>query len=421
MSNIAGKSLAAAIGLNLVLPGVGYMYLGRVILGLGALLLVAAMTYSAPLIMLIPTWVGINLVMAIDMVILFNKAKSASSDATTYPCPFCAERIQRAASICRFCKSALSPSDDSPATDIYTQSSGSGRNALTTIMGAIAVILLLGAAAVFILTRDTTFTTLSTVAPKASNVSPHELVSFYEKNEVAADQRFKGSLVEFSGRVSSIGKDLLDNPYVTVSTGDPSSLREVQCALASEAVTESTKLSRGDGVTMRGTVLGLMMHVQLDGCTFVRERPVAKRNSTPSTPAASSSSENEVVPEPPADAWQAGSTTSMAITGWIRLLGDTAGSLDELAFESGSSLQVVVRERKGKAMILQVVPPSVLPMLPIQPKSDDLVRWVILSIDGDEMEFAVFESESMPSVETVNPDDVCGDDCQGSFRYFREK
>lgn len=420
MSNIAGKSLAAAIGLNLVLPGVGYMYLGRVILGLGALLLVAAMTYSAPLLMLIPTWLGMNLVMAIDMVILFNKAKSANSDATTYPCPFCAERIQRAASICRFCKSALSPSDDSPATDIYTQSSGGGRNALTTIMGAIAVILLLGAAAIFILTRDTTFTPLSTVAPKASNVSPLELVSSYEKNEVAADERFKGAFVEFSGRVSNIGKDLLDNPYVTVSTGDPSSIREVQCALASEAVTESTKLSRGDGVTMRGTVLGLMMHVQLDGCTFVRERPVAERAWTPPKPR-TPSPEKEIVPEPPADAWHAGSTTSMSITGWVRLLGDTAGSLNELAFESGRSLQVVVRERKGTAMILEVVPPSLLPMLPIQPKSDDLVRWVVLSIDGDEMEFAVFESESMPLVETVNPDDVCGDDCQGSFRYFREK
>jgi len=40
MTAIKDKSLPFAIGLNLLLPGAGYMYMGRVILGIGALLVV---------------------------------------------------------------------------------------------------------------------------------------------------------------------------------------------------------------------------------------------------------------------------------------------------------------------------------------------------------------------------------------------
>ena len=37
MGDTREKSLPLAIGLNLVLPGAGYMYMGRIALGIGAL------------------------------------------------------------------------------------------------------------------------------------------------------------------------------------------------------------------------------------------------------------------------------------------------------------------------------------------------------------------------------------------------
>ncbi|MDP1570373.1 MAG: hypothetical protein Q8L86_10240 [Vicinamibacterales bacterium] len=99
------KSLPLAIGLNLVLPGAGYIYMGRVILGLAALCLVSLVVVSTGLLLLLPTWLGINAIMAIDMVILFNKRRKAQ----TRRCPRCAEEVQLQAEICKHCRSDLPP------------------------------------------------------------------------------------------------------------------------------------------------------------------------------------------------------------------------------------------------------------------------------------------------------------------------
>ncbi len=107
MSSVKHKSLPLAVGLNFILPGAGYMYMGRVIVGIGAMLLVLAMCVTAGLLFIVPTWMGLNVIMAIDMVILFNKNKAAVTADTTRKCPFCAETVQKDAKICRFCQSRL--------------------------------------------------------------------------------------------------------------------------------------------------------------------------------------------------------------------------------------------------------------------------------------------------------------------------
>ena len=42
MSAPKEKNIPLAIGLNLVLPGLGYMYMGKVVVGIAALLLIIA-------------------------------------------------------------------------------------------------------------------------------------------------------------------------------------------------------------------------------------------------------------------------------------------------------------------------------------------------------------------------------------------
>ncbi|MEX0899813.1 MAG: hypothetical protein WD081_03885 [Gammaproteobacteria bacterium] len=101
------KSLPFAIGLNLLLPGVGYMYMGKWIVGIFACLLVVAIIATAGLLLIVPTWLVLNVIMAIDMMLLFNKHKKMVAEATTMKCPSCAETIQREAKVCRFCSAQV--------------------------------------------------------------------------------------------------------------------------------------------------------------------------------------------------------------------------------------------------------------------------------------------------------------------------
>lgn len=80
------KSLLVAIGLNVLLPGAGYWYLGEIVLGVAALVLMVLVMGVAALVevldrdegvWLLP-WLGLNVAMAIDMWILFRKKRAAT-------------------------------------------------------------------------------------------------------------------------------------------------------------------------------------------------------------------------------------------------------------------------------------------------------------------------------------------------------
>ncbi len=111
MTTLQEKSLPLAIGLNLVLPGAGYMYMGKMIAGVAALVVVS-LIFLWPHLVFVPelqgggekgTWLGLNAIMAIDMWMLSKKNKAAVSAADTRKCPFCAELIKKEAKVCKHC------------------------------------------------------------------------------------------------------------------------------------------------------------------------------------------------------------------------------------------------------------------------------------------------------------------------------
>ena len=104
----AEKSIPLAIGLNLVLPGVGYMYMGRVLLGICVLILTGGIYAGTAMLGFFYAWGGLNLIMAIDMLILGRKREKEIAAATTKVCPKCAESIKRDAKVCRFCGADVS-------------------------------------------------------------------------------------------------------------------------------------------------------------------------------------------------------------------------------------------------------------------------------------------------------------------------
>ena len=69
------KSLPLAIGLNIILPGIGYIYMGRVIIGILAFLFIILGLVSQPLNKFFSVWLFLNIIMAIDMYMLDRRRK----------------------------------------------------------------------------------------------------------------------------------------------------------------------------------------------------------------------------------------------------------------------------------------------------------------------------------------------------------
>lgn len=107
MSKTKEKSLGMAIGLNLLLAGAGYMYMGKWVLGTMALFIIIAIYTTLGVANIGLVWLIMNLIMAIDMYTLFKKNKDKFIDETTKKCPNCAETVQKDAKVCRYCNTSL--------------------------------------------------------------------------------------------------------------------------------------------------------------------------------------------------------------------------------------------------------------------------------------------------------------------------
>ena len=106
--------------------------------------------------------------------------------------------------------------------------------------------------------------------PSAINVSAAQLFSDYSANQVAADAKYKNNLVEVTGIVGNIGKDILDNPYILLTDGQEYSLTGVQCSFSQSDNSQLATVSKGQQITLRGNVSGLMMNVEVSGCQIVK-------------------------------------------------------------------------------------------------------------------------------------------------------
>lgn len=109
----------------------------------------------------------------------------------------------------------------------------------------------------------------SNPAPQYTQISAADLLSAYDANEVNADNLYKGELLLVTGIVKSIGKDLTDRVYITISEdGSEYNLYTVQCYFEDEDEINNkvATLEQGQTVNVLGTCDGKVLNVALKDC-----------------------------------------------------------------------------------------------------------------------------------------------------------
>lgn len=99
-----------------------------------------------------------------------------------------------------------------------------------------------------------------------------ELVKAYESNELAADNKYKGKWLLVVGKVDSIKKDILDDPFVIIGSGKQLEIVQGQAYFddAEQSVLASLEKGQTIGVVCKGD--GLLMNVQLRDCLLMRDK-----------------------------------------------------------------------------------------------------------------------------------------------------
>ena len=103
------------------------------------------------------------------------------------------------------------------------------------------------------------------VPESGTPVTAKDIIGSYKSNEVSADSLYKNRSLLVTGLVDTIGKDLLDRPYVTLNAGERISFPSVQC-MGSRNSTEFASLRKGQEIKVIGICKGKLGNILLDPC-----------------------------------------------------------------------------------------------------------------------------------------------------------
>ena len=116
-----------------------------------------------------------------------------------------------------------------------------------------------------------TITPTPTCEPGVVCVTAEQLCDDYEKNEIAADYKYKGKILDVSGKIKEIERGLTGGAFITLDCGFAT---RVWCYFDKAHESEMTQVEAGDYVVIRGegageALLDLLDHPKLEHCTSV--------------------------------------------------------------------------------------------------------------------------------------------------------
>lgn len=95
------------------------------------------------------------------------------------------------------------------------------------------------------------------------------LIDEYKTNEVAADKKYKDKIVKVTGKVTDIGKDILNSVYICVNDGTEITWDYAQCYFSdNNEIDKVAELSVGDNVTLYGKVSNYNLTLSLKRCVL---------------------------------------------------------------------------------------------------------------------------------------------------------
>ena len=104
----------------------------------------------------------------------------------------------------------------------------------------------------------------------AAEVTVDELITTYEKDEAAADNKFAGKTVKLTGIVYEIeSKDYLDFYYVILTNAEDSLFQRVRCFFDKKHKPELVNLTSGQEIKVQGVFDGSMINIRLRDCVLV--------------------------------------------------------------------------------------------------------------------------------------------------------
>ena len=92
-------------------------------------------------------------------------------------------------------------------------------------------------------------------------ISASKLYKEYNENEIAADEKYKGKIIEVTGVIRDIGNDIMDNAYITLL--GMNTLEIFNVILTKNQLLQIVK---GKRITVIGSCSGLMINVQINNC-----------------------------------------------------------------------------------------------------------------------------------------------------------